>query len=284
MRIEAIDISLIDRAGDRRIVNPAIAEAIAADMAQNGQISPIDVVETGSRFRLIDGAHRIDARMLLGVVDVTATIHSMDEFRSEAELKLREISSNMMRRGLSVLDKAWDVWRWREVYESVHGAVKAGRKKNRGKSAPISEDEIDAASEAFASSFTTSVQSALGLNKDQVKRFLRIAAIKRSLQEKISLHAIADNQSELLALAAETEERRELIVALLTAEPPKAATVDQAISIIDQVPPAAKTEAWEALSGKFTKLGEAAQRRFLMEHWDLVEQLYVERMSKKAAA
>jgi ParB family chromosome partitioning protein len=284
MRIEDIKISLIDRSDDRRVVSPQWASAISADMAVNGQLTPIEVVETGDRFRLIDGGHRIDGRVMLGATDIKAIVRTMAEFRSEADLKLREIASNMVRRGLSVLDKAWDVWRWREVYESVHGAVKAGRKKNGGKFAPISEDEADAASEAFASSFTAASQAALGLNKDQIKRFLRIAAIQRPLQEKISLHPIADNQSELLALAAEPEARRELIVALLISEPAKATSVAQAIGIIDQVPAAAKAEAWEKLSGKFTKLGEAQQRRFLIENWAVIEQLYVELVAMKKAA
>jgi ParB family chromosome partitioning protein len=267
MRIEDIEIALIDIPSDRRVIDMRWAEAISSDMAKNGQITPIEVIATGDRFRLISGAHRIEARKLLGVDDVSASIFEMSEFRTEADLKLREIAENMMRRGLSILDKAWDVWRWREIYESVHGAVKAGRKKNGGKFAPISEDDFEAAANAFAGSFTAAAQSALGLNKDAIKRYLRIASIERRLQERISLHDIADNQSELLALATEPAPRRELIASLLLSEPPKAKTVADAIAIIDQVP-TVRVEAWTRMSEKFSKLPDAAKRKFLIEHWE----------------
>jgi ParB family chromosome partitioning protein len=276
MRIEAIEISLIDVPADRRVVDVRWAEAISGDMAKNGQITPIEIVVTGERFRLISGAHRIEARRLLGLLDVSASIFEMSEFRNEADLKLREIAENMMRRGLSVLDKAWDVWRWREIYESVHGAVKAGRKKNRGKFAPISEDDLDMASDAFASSFSAAAQSALGLNKDAVKRYLRIASVSRPLQERLSLHAIADNQSELLALSAEPALRQDAIAGLLLSTPPAARTVVDAIAIIDKVP-AVRKEPWEALSTGFARLPDASKRRFLVEHWDFIEAILAER-------
>ena len=280
MRIEHIQISLIDIPADRRVVDVRWAEAIADDMAKNGQITPIEIIATGDRFQLISGAHRIEGRRLLGLQDISASIFEMSEFRNEADLKLREIAENMMRRGLSVLDKAWDVWRWREIYESVHGAVKAGRKKNRGKFAPISEGDLDAASDAFAGSFSAAAQSALGLNKDAVKRYLRIASVSRPLQERLSLHAIADNQSELLALAAEPTLRQEAITGLLLSTPPAARTVADAVAIIDKVPPVLRTEAWVGVSDKFAKLPDPAKRQFLLEHWDVVEAILAE---KKAA-
>lgn len=283
MRIEDIKISLIDIPANRRVVDMNTAAGISADMAEKGQLTPIEVVEAGARFRLISGAHRIEARKILGTDTITACVRLMSEFRDEAEIKLREISENMMRRGLSVLDKSFDIADWRAIYEAVHGAVKAGRKKNRGKSAPISEDEIDDASDAFAASFGEAAQAAFGLNKDAIKRALRIASIAQAVRARISLHAIADNQSELLLLATQTAERQAQIAGLLLAAPPAATTVAGAIAIIDRVPMIAAPEAWERLSSKFAKLPDAAKRRFLTEHWSLVEELYSERLRGKAA-
>ncbi len=277
MRIEDIEISLIDIAKGRRVADPAWEEAIAADMVRNGQIEPIEVVEAGPRFRLIDGLHRIGARTMRGEMLVTAKIKTSAEVATDAMMTLREIAANFMRRELSVLDKARDVARWREVYEQASGSVKPGRRAIRGKSAPNSEEELEAQSELFARGFSEASQAALGLNKDAVKRYFRIARIDDDVRQRISLDKIANNQSELLALAAEPAERQTAIVNLLLSIPPAAGSVADAIAIIDRIPPVRKVDAWERVSDKFSKLPDAAKRRFLIEHWELVEAIMAER-------
>lgn len=277
MRIQDIDIDLIDIGPGRRIADPSWQEALAGDMIRNGQIEPIEVVEAGGRFRLIDGLHRIGARKIRGEALVTAKIKTAVEVASEAQIVLREIAANFMRRELSVLDKARDVARWRELYEQTTGAIKPGRKAIRGKSAPNSDEELEARSELFAASFTEASQVALGLNKDAVKRFLRIARIDDTVRQRISLHRIAHNQSELLALSDESAERQARIVGLLLAEPAAAANIAEAIAIIDHIPTVEKQAAWERVSDKFSKLPDPAKRRFLIEHWSLVEEILAER-------
>ena len=277
MRIQDIDIDLIDIGPGRRVADPAWEEALAGDMSRNGQIEPIEVVEVGQRFRLIDGLHRIGARKIRGEALVTAKIKTAIEVASDAEITLREIASNFMRRELSVLDKARDVARWRALYEQTTGAIKPGKKAIRGKSAPNSDEEIEAQSELFSASFSDASQSALGLNKDAVKRFLRIARIDDDVRQRISLHRIAHNQSELLALSDEASDRQVRIVGLLLAEPPAAASVAEAVAIIDHIPPVEKQAAWERVSDKFSKLPDPAKRRFLIEHWSLVEEILAER-------
>ena len=275
MRIEAIEIDLIDVNRGRRIADPEWEQTLADDMVRFGQTDPIEVVEAGDRFRLVDGLHRVGACRLRGELFVTAKIKSAAEAANEADLTLREIAANMMRRGLSVLDKAFDVARWREVYEQTQGAVKPGRKAIRGKLAPNSEEALDHASELFASSFSEAAQAALDLNKDAVKRALRIARMAQDVRERISLFPIANNQSELLALSAETPDRQRQVAELLTSG--KARSVADALATIDGTEPVAKPAAWERLSDQFHKLGEPAQRRFIDENWALIEALIAER-------
>lgn len=284
MRIEDIKISLIDVPAGRRVVRPDTAQALAEDMKVSGQREPIEVVEADGRFRLVFGAHRLSARKLNGDALITARVKLPAEYAGEAAIKLSEIAENFMRRELSVLDKAFDVASWREIYEAATGAIKRGRKAISPKLGTNSDEELSEISEQFAGSFSEAARRALSLTRNEIFRSLKIASISQDVRERISLHPIADNQSELLALAAEAEARHELIVALLTSEPAKATSVAQAIGIIDQVPAATKAEAWEKLSGKFTKLGEAQQRRFLIENWAVVEQLYVELLATKKAA
>jgi ParB family chromosome partitioning protein len=279
MRIEDIEIDLIDITKGRRVGDPKWAEALAADMVRNGQINPIEVVEAGDRFRLIDGLHRLNARAIRGELHVTAKIKTAAEVASDTEATLREIAANFMTRGLSVLDKARDVARWREAYEQAAGAIKPGKKSIRGKSAPNSDELLDAQAELFASSFSEAAQAALGMNKDAIKRSLRIARINDDVRIRLSLHKIANNQSELLALCAQTDERQSAIAGLLLSEPPAAHDVAGAIAILDRVPREAKPEPWARVSDQFNKLPEAAKRRFIVEHWDMIEDMLAERQA-----
>lgn len=279
MRIEDIQIDLIDIGEGRRLSDPNWVEAIAADMATNGQIEPIEVIEQGDRFRLVDGLHRIGACRARGALFVSAKIKVASEVSTEAQAVLREIAANFLRRELSVLDKAHDVARWRDIFEQVHGAVTAGRKKNGVKSDPISEDELDQQSAFFSASFNTAAQAALGMNKEAIKRYLRIARLEDQVRVRISLHSMADNQSELLALAAQSPERQAAIAGLLLSQPPVAQTVAGALAILDRIPLAAKPEAWVALSDKFSKLPDTAKRRFIAENWSFIEAILAEKQA-----
>jgi ParB family chromosome partitioning protein len=266
MRIEDIEIELIDITQGRRVADPA-------DLVRNGQINPIEVVEAGDRFRLIDGLHRLNACAQRGELHVTAKIKTAAEVATDTEATLREIAANFMTRGLSVLDKARDVARWREAYEQAAGAIKPGKKPIRGKSAPNSDEVLEAQAELFASSFSEAAQIALGMNKDAIKRSLRISRINDEVRIRLSLHRIANNQSELLALCTQTDERQSAIAGLLLSEPPAAHDVSGAIAILDRVPPTSKPEPWARVSDQFAKLPDAAKRRFITENWDLIEEI-----------
>lgn len=182
-----------------------------------------------------------------------------------------------------MLDRAFDIAQWREIYEDAVGAVKPGRKAISRKLATNSNEELEALADQFAGTFSDAARKAFKLSRDAIFRSLKIASISQSTRERISLHAIADNQSELLALAAEPAPRQIAIVNLLVSEPPAAERVADAIAIIDRVPPVAPPEAWAKISDKFSKLSDAAKRRFIEEHWDFVEALIVERGQRKAA-
>lgn len=277
MRLEDIEIDLIDIMPDRRVVDMNWVEILSSDMAKNGQMQRIEVVAIGDRYRLISGAHRIGAIRMLGLIEIAAIVRERSDFASESDMKLREIAENFMRRSLSVLDRARDVAAWRKIYETTRGAVTPGRKKNRVKSDPISEIELDTECEAFAASFTTAAQTALRINKEAIKRALRIASIDEVVQRRIATYGrVADNQSELLALAQETPERQAAIVNILLSDPPLADSVSGAIAILDRIPVPIKAEPWARLSDKFSKLPQPSQRRFFQEHWDLIELMIAE--------
>jgi len=228
----------------------------------DGQQSAIEVVTEGDGYRLVFGGHRLAAVKQLGHETIRATVKSRDEFASEAQITLREITENLARRELSVLDRAVDIARWREIYEAAHGTVQRGRKAKLLQVETISDE----AAERFATSFSEAARKALGVDRVAVHRAMRIASIPADLRGWIALHPIADNQSELLQLAGEPEERQEHICGLLTSEPPAASTVAAAIALIDETPAPVKEPAWQKVSTGFSKLPARDQHAFFELH------------------
>lgn len=276
MRIEDIEIDHIDVPAGRRVLDPNWVEALSEEFKTIGHRDPIQVVAIGERYRLTFGGHRLAAKKRMGATTIAADVKQAGEFASEASMKLSEIAENFMRRELTVLDRSFDVAAWREIFEAATGAIKPGKKAISRKLATNSTEELQALSEQFSGSFSEAARTALRLSRDAIFRALKISTIEQAVRERISLHGIADNQSELLALAAQTASRQASIAGLLTSSPPAAASVADAIAILDRAPVAAKAEPWARLSDKFSKLPEPAQRKFFQEHWDLIEVMIAE--------
>lgn len=252
--ISAIDVSLIDLAAGRRKLDPAWVETLADLFSSQGQKTPIELIATEDRYRLVFGGHRLAAARHLGWVKIGAIVKSPDDFASEAEITLAEITENLARRELSVLDRAVDIARWREIYEAAHLLNKGGRHRKDADPEELSAN--------FALSFSEAAQKTFDLSRRSVFNAVKIASIAADVRDRIALHPIADNQSELLALAAELPGRQADVAALLMAEPAQASTVAGAIAILDRVPEPAKPAAWQKLSETFSRLKPRDQRRF----------------------
>ncbi|MFC6444603.1 ParB/RepB/Spo0J family partition protein [Shinella zoogloeoides] len=275
--LQAIEIAAIDVSPNHRKPDPDWVTTLREDMARLGQHTPIQVVDFGGRFQLIKGLRRMLAVEQLGLVHIDAFVQSASEFSSSAALRMEQISAQIMRRELSVLDRSTNVADWRAIYETTTGVIRPGRKAIRGKLAPNSDDVLDAHAELFAGTFSEAAQRALGLNKDAVKRHLRIAKIDADVINRIALHAIADNQSELLALAAETADRQAAIADLLLSQPPGASSVAGALYLIDGTVPKVPLAPWETFSERFTNLKEPDQERFFEVHVAAIERWFARR-------
>jgi len=260
--IADIALDLIDVRPGRRRIDPAWVKTLAELMRTPADCQPIELVARGERFDLVFGGHRLAAAKEKGWPTIPAAVKSASDFASEAEITLREITENLARRELSALDRAVDIARWRAVYEAAHGAVRKGRPSKMPQVAAISDDP----SQHFASTFSEAARRSLGLSRDTVERAMRIASIPEELRALIALDPIADNQSELLQLAAEPIERQREIVRLLTKIALPAANVAAAIAIMDSTPERPREAAWRALSSKFSRLKEAEQDHFFELH------------------
>jgi ParB family transcriptional regulator, chromosome partitioning protein len=270
--VREIPIALIDVPAGRRALDPNWVATLAADFKARGQRTPIEVLQVGDRYRLVFGGHRIAARQFNNDANVAAIVKLPADFASEADIKLAEIVENFLRRELSALDRAFDVAAWREIFETVKGTVRrGGDRRSKSKSQHetlIGEDELDQMSARFADNFGEAAQKALGLSKAAVFRHLKIAQLGESIRQRIALHPIANNQSELLALVAEPSARQLLIVDRLF---DGAANVADALAIIDNLAPMPTPAAWERISAKFSRLKADEQFRFFDLHKDAIQ-------------
>lgn len=271
LNFQSIEIAKIDVAGGRRPLDPAWVETLADDFKRRGMRTAIEVLQTDGRYRLVSGAHRLAAQKLNGATEITAVVSQPDDFAGTAEIRMAEIVENFMRRELSVLDRAFDVAAWREIFEAVQGTVGRGgdrRSKSKSQVATLIGDEAVAqASDRFAGNFTAAAQTALGLSRDAIFRSLKIARIGESTRQRIALLPIANNQSELTALAAEPVARQVAIADRLSAG---AASVQDALAIIDDLPPVIPPARWEALGERFARLKADEQERFFQLYEDAI--------------
>jgi ParB family chromosome partitioning protein len=252
-----IEIAKITVLPGRRRLDPSWVETLSDLFSSQGQLQPVELVADGDRYRLIFGNHRLAAAKLIGWKTIRAEVKDAKAFASEAEITLHEITENLARRELSALDRAVDIARWRELYEATHLLAGRGRPKK------MDPEEISA---EFALNFSEAAQRAFDLSRRSIFNATKIASIAPSVRDLVALHAIADNQSELLQLAAEPAIRQEQIATLLTSEPPQAETVAAAIAIIDRTPAPQPQPRWEKVAKAFSGLKPAEQHRFFELH------------------
>lgn len=257
-----IPISQIEVPAGRRRLDPRWVETLKGMIAEQGQMQAIEVRQLGEgKYRLVFGGHRLAAVAQLGNETIRSQVKDAKTFASEAQLRLREIAENLIRRELSVLDRAVDIAAWREIYEAAHGASKPGRKAAQRTDA----DELELSAN-FALNFTEAAQQALNISRRSVFLALKVASIAPDVRDRIALHAIADNQSDLLQLAAEPSNRQAQIANILLSEPALTSTVTGAIAIMDRVPAKPQVEGWEKLAKSFSGLKPKDQDRFFELH------------------
>lgn len=267
-RIEPISVDLIDTPNRLRTADPARVEALAGMISEVGQLQPIEVVETGERFRLVFGLHRLEAVRSLKLPTVDARIKDAATAIGEAEIRLREILENVGQRPLTKLDRAVHLAAWKDVHEALNPV----RGKRDG---TISLEDFQSAK--FAQRFSDAVQQRLGLSPRSVQLAVYIArGIGPEIRERIALTWLADHQRELEELAAEPAKRQTKIVDLLFADPPKASSIAGAVAILDKIQSAPPSPV-ARVSGAFARLPQREQWSFFDANATLIDAWLAER-------
>lgn len=280
-----IPVGLIDVPRDHR-KHPGIAiQAMAEDIDVRGQLSAIEVLVEGDRFRLTFGRLRLEAVRHLSAPTVRAIVRTAEEFASDADIRLRSISENLLHNPLTALYRNLAIADWCSIYRAAQPAMKPGPKPAPKPVAELSltvrlnSDEtgaelLDEVSQRFAMSFSEAAQSFLGISRASVFRALKIASIPALQRERIETHPVADRQNELLAISALTEVRQVAVIDLILSE--KAATVDEAIALLEGVTIITK-DACDSLVDKFKRLQQPLQDRFFDLNEDAIERWQAKR-------
>lgn len=255
--------SLVVRDRLRKVL-PERVEALRTDIATNGLLQPIEVMRTGEGFRLIFGAHRVAAVMAMGEAFIAAIVHPAGAFGTEADIRLREIAENFVRFELTALERAINIAEWRAIHEQRNPPAKPGRKRKL-----TEDDALDELSANFALNFTDVVQKTLGLSRRSIFLALKVARIIPDVRDAIAGHPIADNQSELLSLAAQTPARQ--IEAARHLLEGSATTVAGALALIDELPPPVALRPYERVANTFSRLSQTDQHLFFEAHRDSID-------------
>ena len=228
-RILISDIVIPERL---RAVEEEHALAIAQSIVEHGLINPITVRSTpaakSGKYTLVAGAHRIRAEQINEEPEIDAMIVAGDK----AEAQLIEITENLFRNELSVIDRAVFVQSYREIWEQKHGKIEPGRPGNRANLAQLLGDEAE------AGGFSAHVADRMGLSLRAVKRLSQISQnLHPDVRAAVRGTPVADNQSALLKIAKMEPLKQRQAALAFRAEP----DLKKALALVD--PPQQLTKA-----------------------------------------
>ncbi|QGA56188.1 ParB/RepB/Spo0J family partition protein [Brucella sp. 2280] len=229
-----IKLSDIDIPEDRaRELDMDWAQALASMIAAQGLINPITVRMVDGRPRLVTGLHRYTGVGLLEWETIPARISNA---ATDDEARLEEVMENLGRNELKVLDRCHHLYELKQVYERLYPEAKRGGDRGNqhtgGKRQKLPLAKPDGQqSEIFG--FTVATAEKTGLSERAIRLAVKIwkdlAAVSR---QRCAGTWIADHQAGLKLLSEQSHTEQAKILDLLFSSPPKATSVQDAMSIL----------------------------------------------------
>ena len=259
-QVLAIQLTEI-QAGERlRPVDPEWVEGLAGIMARDGQLTPIEVcrLEHGG-FALVTGGHRLAAASLNGWEVINAIVVSSDW----AERRLREVSENLLRRGLEPVDRAEFVAELVQLARAKTGVQSSGRKASaeaRWQKALKSEALDTTVIVTDAYNWSQQVADRLGFSLSSVEKDLTLhRRLLPSVRAMLARHPVYRNATALRALAKMEGEQQLQIAQMLASGAIK--SVGEGISTVQQrAKPSAEAKRLAAVLGNLARMGRAERQ------------------------
>jgi ParB family chromosome partitioning protein len=221
----SVPLDLIDVPADRvRPVNPDRVATLSADIAANGLLQPIGVVEEeGGRFALTFGAHRLAAVRALKRHEIDARVTPAAWIKAQ-ERRLQEVMENLDRQGLTKLERAESLALLKIVHEELYPETRKGVAGGKARQ--------NSASEIF--SFAKSAAEKTGLSRRAIEIAVAIVVgLAADVQLRLRGTWLEDHQAGLQQLSKQTPELQHRVCDLLFATPPEAASVADAIVLAE---------------------------------------------------
>ena len=254
--MDLVPISQIDVVDRLRGVDEGWVEGLMETIRTRGFVSAIQVAKsTKGRFRLVDGAHRLEACSRLDMESIPAFIIQANE----KEIRLHEVFAQLQHRDLRALDRARFIAAGKTVYEELYPETRKGAHGGRG--GKTNETEIF--------SFSKATAEKLGLHERTVQRSIRIATgISPEMFDWIDQSPIADREGELYELSGFAADEQPQIVDLLFRSENPARSVKAAAKIIAGHTKAEVNEAdanFRKLMDAWNRASPKTRKRFLTE-------------------
>lgn len=238
--------------------------SLADDIEARGLETPIQLRELpDGSLHLVAGRHRLAAVTLLGWEVVSATVKNM----SDEQAICAEIEENQQRGSLTVLERGIGLAALKNIYlkrhpETSHGKHGRGKEDNNVLFVPNSATAL-----GKAVRFTKNEAEKQGVNEKEIKRLVQIGeTIPEDLHAEIHGTPLADNQAQLLKLAARPpEDRAALVRTMKDRGVYKVEAARRLQAGIEEPAPLPLEEAWQRKMRALWAGGKKAwQRRFLL--------------------
>lgn len=216
-----IKLSDIDIPEDRaRDLDMDWAQALASMIAAQGLINPITVRMVEGRPRLVAGLHRYTGVGLLEWATIPARISNAS---TDDDARLEEVMENLGRNELKALDRCHHLYELKQVYERLHPETKNGA--NGGVGGKRNENEI------FA--FSLDVAEKIGLSRRSIELAVKIwKDLAAASRQRCAGTWLANHQAGLKLLSEQPHAEQAKILDLLFSSPPKATSVQDAMTIL----------------------------------------------------
>jgi hypothetical protein len=187
--INAIAIKDIEIADDRRPINWETVKKLAASIREIGLQHAVTVSNghDDGKLRLIAGLHRVEAMRYLGKDYIAANVVSMDKIDAE----MWEISENLHRADLTMLQRSEQIARWIELQKQKRDALAVPIKMKGRKQGGIN-----------------GAARGLGIEKGEAHRAGYIAALSPEAKVAAREYGLDNNKGALLAAAKEPPEQQ----------------------------------------------------------------------------
>lgn len=267
-----IPLYLIDISDNRiRRQRPDRVETLAKDIAVNGQLQPIVVVEEeNGRFSLDDGAIRIAAIRLNKGDDIDARVTSVAWLKPEHR-RLREIMTNLNREDYTALERCEALAELKRVYEELYPETrKGGDKGNQHTGGKKRQTEIF--------SFSQTAAEATGLSDRAIRLAIAIwNGLTLVAKERLRGTWIERKQTEIRALSEASPNIQSAVLDLLLSDPPQAGSVADAIAFAEGRKldsPSEKT--YRAVIDKWARFELRQKRAFVTSYRDEIVRILTE--------